>query len=186
MWPAIAVVHLSRCSSISLHLPLYRALLVPCTPQCPARRLIAINAEAESVAWPDGWQTRAQIRSLSADAMAEKAPPIWSSKPTMLIGIDVSHPQSMDPAEPSIVGIVASMDRSFSQCGPTSFDWIAVLSSRHWLCARGESESLEASGGLRRHVHCPPVCKASKERAGGNVCLQHSAHTALRLADVER
>ena len=57
-----------------------------------------------------------QIRSLGADSMANDAPPIWSSKPTMLIGIDVSHPQSFDKSEPSIVGIVASMDKSFAQC----------------------------------------------------------------------
>lgn len=44
----------------------------------------------------------------------DKAPPIWSTKPTMLIGIDVSHPQSFDTAEPSIAGIVASMDK----CAP--------------------------------------------------------------------
>jgi hypothetical protein len=50
-----------------------------------------------------------QVRSLGD--MVEKAPPMWSTKPTMLIGIDVSHPQSFDPSEPSIVGIVASMDR---------------------------------------------------------------------------
>lgn len=60
-----------------------------------------------------------QIRSLGADAMTDNAPPMWSSKPTMLIGIDVSHPQSFDTAEPSIVGIVASMDKSFAQCGPS-------------------------------------------------------------------
>jgi hypothetical protein len=58
-----------------------------------------------------------QIRSLGADAMAEKAPPMWSTKPTMLIGIDVSHPLSADPIEPSIVGLVASMDSSFAQYG---------------------------------------------------------------------
>ena len=40
----------------------------------------------------------------------QKAPPMWSSKPTMLLGIDVSHPQSMDASEPSLVGIVASLD----------------------------------------------------------------------------
>jgi eukaryotic translation initiation factor 2C len=57
-----------------------------------------------------------QIRSLGADSMAESSPPIWSSKPTMLVGIDVSHPQSADPNEPSIVGLVASIDRSFAQC----------------------------------------------------------------------
>ena len=60
----------------------------------------------------------AQIRSLGADSMSEAAPPMWSSKPTMLVGIDVSHPQSFDTAEPSIVGIVASMDKSFAQCVP--------------------------------------------------------------------
>lgn len=38
------------------------------------------------------------------------APAIWSKKPTMLLGIDVTHPQSFDMNEPSIVGIVASMD----------------------------------------------------------------------------
>jgi hypothetical protein len=57
-----------------------------------------------------------QIRSLGADAMIEKGPPMWSSRPTMLVGIDVSHPQSFDTSEPSIVGIVASMDKSFAQC----------------------------------------------------------------------
>lgn len=41
----------------------------------------------------------------------DRAPPMWSTKPTMLIGIDVSHPQSGDPSEPSIAGIVASMDK---------------------------------------------------------------------------
>ena len=60
-----------------------------------------------------------QIRSLGADSMADTAPPIWSGKPTMLLGIDVSHPQSMDPAEPSIVGLVASKDKSFAQCAAT-------------------------------------------------------------------
>jgi hypothetical protein len=56
-----------------------------------------------------------QIRSLGVDAMTDKAPPMWSSKPTMLVGIDVSHPLSADPIEPSIVGLVASMDSSFAQ-----------------------------------------------------------------------
>jgi Piwi domain len=48
--------------------------------------------------------------------MSSAAPPMWSNKPTMLIGIDVSHPQSFDQNEPSIVGITASMDKSFAQC----------------------------------------------------------------------
>lgn len=43
--------------------------------------------------------------------LAPEAPAIWSKNPTMLIGIDVTHPQSNDMQEPSIVGIVASMDR---------------------------------------------------------------------------
>jgi eukaryotic translation initiation factor 2C len=41
----------------------------------------------------------------------DPAPPIWNCKPTMLIGMDVSHPQSFDTNEPSIFGLVASMDR---------------------------------------------------------------------------
>ena len=74
-----------------------------------------------------------QIRSLGADSMANDAPPIWSSKPTMLIGIDVSHPQSFDKSEPSIVGIVASMDKSFAQCAAhpsfyaDGFCWVFIL-----------------------------------------------------------
>lgn len=42
--------------------------------------------------------------------LAAEAPAIWSKRPTMLLGIDVTHPQSNDSNEPSIVGIVASMD----------------------------------------------------------------------------
>ena len=48
-------------------------------------------------------------------AGAPTCPPIWNNRPTMLIGIDVSHPQSFDKSEPSMVGIVASMDRHFGQ-----------------------------------------------------------------------
>ena len=50
-----------------------------------------------------------RIRGLGDSVQA--APPIWSTKPTMLLGIDVSHPQSFDSSEPSIAGIVASMDK---------------------------------------------------------------------------
>ena len=57
----------------------------------------------------------ANMRIRSLGDSVEQAPPIWSSKPTMLIGMDVSHPQSFDTSEPSIVGIVASMDK----CAPS-------------------------------------------------------------------
>jgi eukaryotic translation initiation factor 2C len=56
----------------------------------------------------------ANMRIRSLGDSVEQAPPIWSSKPTMLIGMDVSHPQSFDASEPSIVGIVASMDKCAS------------------------------------------------------------------------
>ena len=55
-----------------------------------------------------------QFKALGANG-APACPPIWNNNPTMLIGVDVSHPQSMDKSEPSIVGIVASMDKSFGQ-----------------------------------------------------------------------
>lgn len=57
--------------------------------------------------------------------LAPEAPAIWSRKPTMLIGIDVTHPQSMDANEPSIVGIVASMDA----CALAAFLWCCLVVS---------------------------------------------------------
>lgn len=48
------------------------------------------------------------------------APPIWNNRPTMLIGIDVAHPQSFDKRDPSIAGIVASMDSCASTAALTS------------------------------------------------------------------
>lgn len=47
---------------------------------------------------------------------APVAPPMWNNRPTMLIGIDVAHPQSFDKRDPSIAGIVASMDACAPRC----------------------------------------------------------------------
>jgi hypothetical protein len=81
------------------------------------------------------------VRGLADSVQA--APPIWSSKPTMLIGIDVSHPQSFDQSEPSIVGLVASMDKcaafplihSYGVSDPHIFLFVFALK---WLKPRGQ------------------------------------------------
>ena len=66
---------------------------------------------------------------------------MWSSQPTMLIGIDVSHPQSSDASEPSIVGIVASLDK-YASIRPASWDhylpcdvWVATFRGLFHACS---------------------------------------------------
>lgn len=103
-----------------------------------------------------------QIRSLGADAMAEAGPPLWSSKPTMLVGIDVSHPQSADPNEPSIVGLVASIDRSFAQCVAVldGVDRPLLLVCRDGMCAR-----VHRLGRAGWHKPLPPICALEADDA---------------------
>jgi hypothetical protein len=54
-------------------------------------------------------------------------PAMWSKKPTMLLGIDVTHPQSFDTQEPSIVGIVASMDRHAAPSSTIDVTFIVLM-----------------------------------------------------------